>query len=116
MEKLIDDVSEFIPEASRAIGGRVENRDVTEVDRTGSGEFQRHTVGAVGYIDGASIRNGQPRQEFHRGAVGTTEVSREGCQLVAPANLHLINTRLGREDFSIGHDDFVSSSSEFIGA
>ena len=116
LEKLIDDVSEFIPEASRAVGGRIENRDISEVDRTGSGEFQRHTVGSIGYIDGASIRNGQPREEFNRGAVGTTEVSREGCQLVTTANLHLINTRLGREDFSIGHDDFVSSSSEFIGA
>ena len=116
MEKLIDDVSEFIPEASRAIGGRVENWDVSEVDRTGAGEFQRHTVGSVGHIDGASIRNGQSREEFHRGAVGTTVVSRKGCQLITPANLHLVNTRLGRKDFSVGHDDFVSSSSEFIGA
>ena len=116
MEKLIDDVSESIPEASRAIGGRIENWDVAEVDRTGAGEFQRHTVGSVGHIDGASIRNGQSRQEFNRGAVGTTVVSRKGCQLIPPANLHLINTGLGREDFSVGHKDFVSSSSEFVGA
>ena len=114
--QLIDNVAEFIPKPSWRIRGRVNNRDVTKAYRTGSGKLQGDPIRAIGYIDGAAIRNRKPGQELNSGAVRSSIVSCQTRNVITNANLHLIYTSLGRESFSIGYDYLVSTSAKFFGS